>query len=130
VDLAQTIQVATKKTGARQFDTDYPVDVDRSIDFMKPGKQKLLDVISQLKGGLPYLFRYDTGGRNYRLGHPDMDVGSVTIPTGNVTTRMVINEVISSLPPDWQVTVLPNRVILYKENVTYAQQIERIRRKP
>jgi hypothetical protein len=97
---------------------------------MKPGKQKLLDVISQLKGGLPYLFRYDTGGRNYRLGHPDMDVGSVTIPTGNVTTRMVINEVISSLPPDWQVTVLPNRVILYKENVTYAQQIERIRRKP
>jgi hypothetical protein len=42
-----------------KFDTDYPVDVDRPIDFMKPGNHKLLDVISQLKSGLPYLFRYD-----------------------------------------------------------------------
>jgi hypothetical protein len=113
-----------------KFDTDYPVDIDRSIDFIKPGKHKLLDVISQLKGGLPYLFRYDSDGRNYRLGHPDMEVGNVTIPTGNVTTRIVINEIVASLSPDWQVTVLPNRIILYKENIAYAQQIERIRRVP
>jgi hypothetical protein len=59
-----------------------------------------------------------------------MEVGNVTIPTGNVTTRMVIEKIMASLPPDWQLTVLPNRVILYKENVAYAQQIERIRREP
>jgi hypothetical protein len=57
-----------------------------------------------------------------------MGVGDVTIPMGNTTTRSVINGIVASLSPDWQVTVLPNRVILYKENTTYAQQIERIRR--
>jgi hypothetical protein len=111
-----------------KFDMDYPVDIDRSIDFIKSGTHKLLETILRLKSELPYLFRYDAAGRNYRLGHPDMEVGDVAIPIGSVTTRTVLNGIIASLPADWQVTVLPNRVILYKENVTYAQQIERIRR--
>jgi hypothetical protein len=111
-----------------KFDTDYPVDIDRSIDFIEPGTHKLLDVIFRLKDGLPYLFRYDTGGRNYRSGHPEMEIGDVIIPIGNITTRSVINAIVANLSPNWQVTVLPNRIILYKENITYAQQIERIRR--
>lgn len=111
-----------------QFDIDYPVDIDRSIDFFGPGTYNLLDAILRLKEGLPYLFRYDTGGRNYRLGHPEMGTGKVTIPVGEITTRTVINEIVSNLPSDWQVTVLPNRVILYKENIVYGKQIERIQR--
>ena len=111
-------------------DSRIALDIDRSIDFIAPGTHKLMDVIFRLKDGLPYLFRYETGGRNYRLGHPEMEIGSVTIPVGNVTTRSVINEIVAGLSPDWQVTVLPNRIILYKETITYAQQIERIRRGP
>jgi len=111
-----------------KFDIDYPVDIDRNIDFFEPGTYKLLYAILRLKERLPYLFRYETGGRNYRLGHPEMGVGGVTIPIGKITTRTVIKGIVANLPSDWQATVLPNRIILYKENITYGQQVERIRR--
>jgi hypothetical protein len=111
-----------------KFDIDYPVDIDRPIDFIKSGDQGLIEVVTALKAGLPYLFRYETEGRNYRSGHKEMEDITLNIPTGQVTTRLVLNLVLGALSPEWQVTVLPNRVILYKEDKVYGQQVERIKR--
>lgn len=111
-----------------KFDVDYPVDIDRPIDFIKSGKQGLLEVITALKAGLPYLFRYDTEGRNFRLGHREMEDLTVNIPSGPITTRTALNLILDALSPEWQATVLPNRVILYKEDKNYGQQVERIKK--
>lgn len=111
-----------------KFDIDYPVDIDRPIDFIKPGDQGLVEAVGALKAGLPYLFRYDTDGRNYRLGHQEMEGLTINIPVGRMTTRLVLNLILGALSPEWQATVLPNRVILYKEDKIYGQQVERIKR--
>jgi Eco29kI restriction endonuclease len=110
-----------------KFDCDYPVDIDRRIDFIDPGEYELLRAILELKSGLPYLFRYDTQGRHYRHGHPEMESKKVTIPIER-TTRTILEIILSSLPLGWQATVLPNRVILYKEKQDYAEQVEVLRR--
>jgi hypothetical protein len=110
-----------------KFDLDYPVDIDRKIEFIEPGEYELLRAILQLKASLPYLFRYDTQGRHYSRGHPEMESKKIVIPE-EPTIRTILQMILSSLPPDWQATVLPNRVILYKEKHDYAEQVDVLRR--
>lgn len=113
-----------------KFDLDYPVDIDREITFVQAGTHSLLETLVTLKGRLPYLLRYDAEDRGYRRGHADMEDQTVAIPSGTVTTRVILQAILNALPPAWQATVLPNRVILYKEDAVYTQQIEALRRKP
>lgn len=115
---------------AAKFDLDYPVDIDREIDCVTAGTHDLLQVVKDLKDGLPYVFRYDTDGRHYSRGHPNMESRSVTISGAVITTRSVLRAILSALSQDWQATVLPNRIILYKENKTYEQQTEVLRSSP
>jgi hypothetical protein len=115
---------------AAKFDIDYPVDIDHTIQFLTPGIHDLLNIILRLKRGLPYLFRYDTQGRNFTRGHPDMEAGTVQISDGPITTRNALIGILAALPIGWQATILPNRVILYKEEKAYREQIEVLRRVP
>ncbi|NIJ39909.1 hypothetical protein FHS78_000164 [Parvibaculum indicum] len=108
-----------------QFDLDYPIDIDRPIEFLPPGQHTLVDVAKELKSYLPYLFRYE-GARGE--GHPDMQNLEIVIPAETVTMRDVLKLILDALPPSWQATVLPSRVILYRENRTYQAQAEILRR--
>jgi hypothetical protein len=114
-----------------QFDLDYPVDIDREFTALPPGEHSLLTVVLALKRSVPYIFRYETNGQGpaaWRAGHLDMNDKTITIPDNLVSTRIVIQRILDALPPGWQATVLPNRVILYKEHKTYRGQVEALLR--
>jgi hypothetical protein len=112
-----------------QFDLDYPVDIDRTIEVLPPGEHTLITVVLALKSHLPYLFRYETDGAGaWREGHSDMRDKSIDIPATPLTTRAHVQMILDVLPASWQATVLPNRVILYRETRVYRAQVEALRR--
>lgn len=114
-----------------QFDLDYPVDIDRMTDALAPGVHGMLEVVMALKTRLPYLFRYEADGGGaaaWRGGHRDMMFQTILVPEGPVTTRMLFELILAALPEGWQVTVLPSRVILYREARSYRAQVEVLRR--
>ena len=116
-----------------QFDLLYPVDIDRHINIVTPGEHEMLLVLLQLKRGQPYLFRYETdapGSAAWRQGHRHMRGVKVTVPADPLTTRIVLQACLEVIGPDWQATVMPNRVILYRETRTYAAQVEVLRSRP
>ncbi len=113
------------------FDRDYPVDIDREVDALPPGVHPLLEAVLALKTHLPYLFRFETDGAGvaaWRGGHREMMWRTIEVPEGPVTTRTLLRLILEALPPGWQATVLPNRVILYREERTYSAQVESLRR--
>lgn len=113
------------------YDLEFPVDIDREVEFLPPGEHPLLAAVIALKNQLPYLFRYDTDGGHWTRGHPLMASATITVPDGPVTTREALALILEVLPDDWRATVLPNRVILYpeEEGVTYPGQQEALRKK-
>lgn len=112
------------------FDLEFPVDIDREVDFLPPGEHSLLEAVLTLKANLPYIFRYGTGGAHWRRGHGVMADARVEVPEGPITTRRALTMVLDGLPDDWRATVLPNRVILYpeKEDAEYPGQLEALRK--
>jgi hypothetical protein len=116
-----------------QFDLDYPVDIDRSVAITSPGEHTLMELVLALKKHLPYVFRYETDGSAsgaWRFGHSDMREKKILIPKEPITTRALLQLILNEIPADWQATVMPNRVILYRENRTYSAQIEVLHRIP
>lgn len=112
------------------FDVQYPVDIDYVVREMRPGKHDLMQTILALKQQLPYLFRFEIEeNENFRKGHEEMRAKTVELPDGVLTARTVLLRILNSLPIGWQVTVLPNRVIMYREQRDYDQQLEVIRSK-
>lgn len=113
------------------FDGEFPIDIDREVTLLAPGTYDVLEAIMALKAGLPYLLRYEsdgTGGSAWRGGHRDMMFRTITVPEGPVSVRLLFTLILAALPPGWQVTVLPSRVILYRETRDYRAQIEVLRR--
>lgn len=120
-----------EKQNSAKFDVEYPVDIGRNVDIFSPGEIEIVEVIRRLKDYLPYTFRYETAEkRGWRAGHPDMDDKRIVIPSSPISVRSILQLVLEQLPNDWQGTVLPNRVILYKENNEYQEQIESLRKAP
>jgi len=116
-----------------QFDLLYPVDIDRHIDVPSPGEHDILLVMLLLKNHLPYVFRFESDGPGrgaWRQGHAHMRGVKVRIPAVPLTTRIVLQACLDVMGPDWQATVMPNRVILYQENRTYTSQLEVLRGRP
>jgi hypothetical protein len=112
-----------------QFDLDFPVDIDREIEVLPPGEHTLITLVLALKNHLPYLFRYEADGAGaWREGHPDMRGKNVALLATPSTTRAHIQTILDVLPATWQATVLPNRVILYRETRAYPAQVEVLRR--
>ena len=113
------------------FDTEFPIDIDREVTLLAPGPHDVLEAIMALKTGLPYLLRYEadgTGRGAWRGGHRDMVFRTITVPAGPVTVRALFTLILAALPPGWQVTVFPSRLILYRAIHTYKFQVEALRR--
>jgi hypothetical protein len=111
-----------------EFDLLHPVDIHRELT-LSPGDRPLLEVLLELKNVVPYRFRYQRDkGKGYRVGHVDMRGLSIDVPQPPVTARQILKLVLDVLPDGWQATVLPNRVILYKEDTVYTSQVEALRK--
>lgn len=102
------------------FDAQFPVDIDREIALSLPFPATAALACAALKECLPYTFRVENAGRGSRKPHPDLVNTQVIPPAAPYTTRQFIEAILRHLPPGWQATALPSRVILYKEEREYA----------
>lgn len=103
------------------FDEQYPIDVDQPLEFdLVRTPREATAILNELRRNLPYIFRYEGGGRSVEGTHPDLRQAIVGLPDGPLTARLVLQSVLATLPPGWQATDLCARLILYKENRDYA----------
>jgi hypothetical protein len=105
----------TTKLKEGGFDSVYPINVDHPVHLELPSKSAIQDVIGALKRALPYTFRVDGG----RALHSDFEGKIAILPGEPFTTRQVVTSIVQALPVGWQATVLPGRIILYKESREY-----------
>jgi hypothetical protein len=113
------------------FDTLYPIDIDRLLSFVEPGDYDVLSLLIEIKRHLPFDLRYQTDPMpnsdrpaSHRVGHQDHRAASpVTVAEGE-TTRSLLNKVMANLPDGWRTTLFPGRVILYKEDTVYTYALE------
>lgn len=109
------------------FDKERPVDIDRPLDFLpRDTMMGTLDLLVAVKDGLPYLFRYETDAnergrpKRHTVGHVDQrEAAPITLPAEPITMREALSLVLQTLPNEWRATIFPDRVILYREKVTY-----------
>ncbi|MEV7849073.1 GIY-YIG nuclease family protein [Streptomyces cyaneofuscatus] len=95
---------------ANHFDALFRIDLDRVISGFKPGPMPLSRVLARVSAEAPYTFRYEkkkTDGAYKR---------EVEIPDGELTIAQLLELIAGSLPAEWQIAVLPGRVIMYPDN--------------
>lgn len=106
------------------FDEHYPIDVDQLLEFdLSRGPREAATILSELRRNLPYIFRYEGGGRSLESVHPDLRQAKVALPDRPLTARVVLQSVLAALPSGWQATDLRARCILYKEAREYAHGV-------
>lgn len=113
------------------FDMRYPINIDRPLHLVPPGRHELLPLLIALKDHLPYDLRYETdsipGGdkaAHYRKGHVDQRKAASVEVGESDTTRTLLRKIMANLPDGWRTTVFPGRVILYKEDTIYRYELE------
>ncbi|MGA2739612.1 MAG: hypothetical protein ABSG65_19505 [Bryobacteraceae bacterium] len=72
-----------------------------------------------MKGGLPYLLRYQTAKQKSQEPHADYAALTVTVPQGGMSAHGLLRTVAQALT-GWQATAFPSHMILYKEHRTYV----------
>lgn len=105
----------TTKVDLTNFDGQFPVDIDRPIDFAIVDGELASAVLARLKDALPYTFRYQSKGPRSRAPHSDLSSVAVGSLSGLVTARQIVQHVLAALPAGWQAINLPGYIILYKE---------------
>lgn len=105
------------------FDALYPVDIDHPFDLPIETPETAGAVLIALKRFVPYVLRFEGIMPKSRKPHADFTATTVKLPHQNVTLRSTLTALMSQLPAGWQATALPGRVIIYKENATYAHGI-------
>jgi hypothetical protein len=98
------------------FDSRYPIDIERKLDFSLPTAATAADMLRSLKRGLPYLIRFQTLQRNSRQAHQDLETTTVMLNLTEITPKSAISQIINQLPPGWHATMLPSHVIIYKDD--------------
>ena len=103
------------------FDTSYPINIDWPIDIDLTNATTAAEVLTALKGHLPYTFRFQGKAPGSTTPHKDLRGKKVMLPDCiPLTARSIIQHVVGHLPTGWRATKLPGRIILYKnDNFTY-----------
>lgn len=113
------------------FDKQRPIDIDRPL-AIPTGDYSILGLLVSLKDRLPYTFRFQTDLRDgtdkpqrFTVGHADFRSAPSIALGEHDTLRSVLQTVLNVLPTAWKATVFPDRVILYKEAVSfpYAREV-------
>lgn len=106
---------------AAGFDAQYPIDLDHAVDIQTDGGISASRVLDVLRAELPYTLRVE--GEPGRTRRPHAELVNSIVPEFAIkpeTTREVFSAVLNALPPGWQATALPGRIILYRENRDYS----------
>jgi hypothetical protein len=100
------------------LDALYPIRDDWPCSWIKAGEYGAHDILKSLKGGLPYLLRYQTAVAKSSKPHPDQLATKVKVPSDGMPAKELLRLIAKKLP-GWQATVFPGHMILYKEDRTY-----------
>jgi hypothetical protein len=106
----------TAKDG--HFDLQFPLDLDKALTLELQLPASVGVALFKLKDAVPYTFRFETTGR--RTAHEDLTNAVLDQLPEPLTMRTVLQAILGVVPPGWQATALPGRVILYKETRDYA----------
>lgn len=106
----------TTKYKPDHFDTQFPIDIDRPLEFEIPHRDSAAAILRSLKQNLPYITRFETSDKGARLAHSDLLTTIVDISDKDLTPRNVIRQVIEQLPSGWHATHLPSHIIIYKND--------------
>jgi Eco29kI-like restriction endonuclease len=92
------------------FDVIYPIDLDRPVEGLEPGKIALSTFLKMLKNGLPYNFRYTEPPRSKAI--------FLTVPQTGLSADQAFHLASEALPEPWQITALMGYVIMYADSPT------------
>lgn len=101
------------KVRSTNFDALYPIDLDRPLEIDFSQDTNAGQVVARLKQALPYTFRYQTEAG--RRPAAELVETTVAISGEHRTTRDLLVDLVSQLPPGWQATAFLHQVILYRE---------------
>ncbi|MFD9109160.1 Eco29kI family restriction endonuclease [Streptomyces bottropensis] len=90
------------------FDVVYPIDLDRPVEGLQPGKITLSAFLKALKNGLPYNFRY--------IEPPRSKATFLTVPQAGLSADEAFRLVSEALPEAWQIAALMGYVIMYGDS--------------
>lgn len=105
-----------KATG---FDAVYPIDLDYPIEIDSNGGVSAAVVLDAIRLKIPYKIRAQNLGSSKK---PHAELRDTIVPTFDVpprSAREAITAVLAALPAGWQATLLPGRIILYREKREY-----------
>lgn len=110
----------TTKLKSGHFDLLYPIDIDVGLNTPSiAGESSVAEALSKLKIEVPYIIRFQNKEGKSRKPHTDLASTRITIPSSAHTARDILRLVRDTLGVEWQITVLPGYVIVYKERKHY-----------
>ncbi len=125
------IERDTTKYKSDHFETQFPIDIHRQLDFEVPNPASASKILQILKSKLPYLIRFERLSKGSRVAHPDLEQTVVQLDAaGSATPENIICQVIGNLPPGWHATMLPSHIIIYKNDVRKFPSGKLIARSP
>ena len=101
------------------FDALYPVDLDRPLQIELSFPMTAGVLFDRLRDSVPYYVRAQKRAGSKRKLHADFESPVAGI-AGESTSRNIVRAIVSSLPEGWQATLLPGRIIIYRENRDYS----------
>lgn len=114
----------TTKLKENHFDVRYPINIKVGLGATAtPGDFTVADVLAKLKEEVPYVVRFENNGRRARMPHVDLETARITIPVGHPTAEDILGLIATALP-EWQITVLPGYIIIYREHQNYPHALK------
>jgi Uri superfamily endonuclease len=102
------------------FDSTFPINIDIPFESIShAGPISVFDLLNRLKQVVPYVVRFERE-KNGADTPSELSVSTISLHKGMDTPRKLLQEVKRVLSKDWQITVLPGYVIIYKENNKYT----------
>ena len=106
----------TTRVKASNFDAQYPIDIDRPLEFEIERGETVAQALSRLKTSLPYTLRFEMIAPRSRTPHADLTDAELLKFGGATTARRIFQHLVQALPSGWNITVLPGYVIMYKND--------------
>jgi hypothetical protein len=105
-----------------KFDVRYPINVSIALTGYTPGKTiSVAEALAIARDQVPYVVRSETIHR--RQAHPDLLNATITPTNSSMTMLQLLKAAVNALPPNWQATIFPGRVILYRERIAYKHAV-------
>lgn len=109
------------KVKQNHFDSLYPIDLDCGAHVVQPvDDHRVAEVLRQLKDQLAYTVRYQNDGDRSKRPHVDLVETKVRLRSEEDSVSSILRQVKIALGEEWQITILPGYVIIYKERECYT----------